>query len=399
MARLPMSARVGIYLIAIGVAWVAGWATWASTRIRVPLDVPISLAKGRLRTPEFRINLATYYVVQVYVSRAFDDQGLPCLIGFDQCEGKPSVLRVSWSLSDRTRSLATGSSDAHGAFGGTDTMGRSLGGFYAPRGRYVLDVDVSEDGSRLSGGSPRLMITGWGDEFAIADDQASRAFLHCLFLVVAGYFLIIRSALMSRWEKRDALLAASSLTQRGPIESAVLVATAADARGPATRRHIHAYTETANRPPSSLRRLSSGPLFPRLSWISLIMVLVLLLLVIPLWVMVFGTHLTSRGLPVRLLRPDVPAQPNFGMQAVLVQVEAGTQPRHPRLYINRQPVSDAEFEKVLQKELKIRPPNWPVYLEGDPNMEWADAVYAIDLIRGLHADVILVTPSMAPRAR
>lgn len=50
-----------------------------------------------------------------------------------------------------------------------------------------------------------------------------------------------------------------------------------------------------------------------------------------------------------------------------------------------------DFDIVLQKELIRRPPNWPVYLEGDPNMEWKWAVKTIDRIRGLGAEVVLLT--------
>jgi hypothetical protein len=46
---------------------------------------------------------------------------------------------------------------------------------------------------------------------------------------------------------------------------------------------------------------------------------------------------------------------------------------------------------LLKKELSRRPPDWPVYVDGDPDLEWQYPAEAIDAIRGLHAEVILLT--------
>jgi len=37
-------------------------------------------------------------------------------------------------------------------------------------------------------------------------------------------------------------------------------------------------------------------------------------------------------------------------------------------------------------------PTWPVYFEGDQDLEWQDAAKVIDLIRGANAEVVLLTP-------
>ena len=52
--------------------------------------------------------------------------------------------------------------------------------------------------------------------------------------------------------------------------------------------------------------------------------------------------------------------------------------------------SKSELREVLQTKLKLRPPNWPVYFTGDPSLEWQGPVKAIDIIRGLQAEVVLL---------
>jgi uncharacterized protein (DUF779 family) len=46
---------------------------------------------------------------------------------------------------------------------------------------------------------------------------------------------------------------------------------------------------------------------------------------------------------------------------------------------------------MLETELSRRPPDWPVYVEGDVNLEWKDVVRAIDIVRGKGAQVALLT--------
>ena len=92
------------------------------------------------------------------------------------------------------------------------------------------------------------------------------------------------------------------------------------------------------------------------------------------------------GLNVHLL-PPAPVAPRVpGMDPLLVQVTG-----HHEVCVNWQPVTWTEFAEVVQKELKRRPPNWPVYVEGDPDLDWQWVAMVIDTIRGLHGEVSLLT--------
>jgi hypothetical protein len=62
-------------------------------------------------------------------------------------------------------------------------------------------------------------------------------------------------------------------------------------------------------------------------------------------------------------------------------------------------LSDQVDENTEWKDENRRgrfPPHWPIYLDGDPAMQWRDAVEAIDVIRGLGAGVIPLTRQPKP---
>jgi biopolymer transport protein ExbD len=79
------------------------------------------------------------------------------------------------------------------------------------------------------------------------------------------------------------------------------------------------------------------------------------------------------------------------MQPLLVQVTEDGHRRRARLLIDGTPVAWEDFGAVLRKELNRRPPDWPVYVQGDPELEWRQVVEAVDEIRGVQGEVILLT--------
>jgi biopolymer transport protein ExbD len=122
-------------------------------------------------------------------------------------------------------------------------------------------------------------------------------------------------------------------------------------------------------------------------WFGLVAFLCYLVCAIPVWMIVLGRpEWRPKGLWVRVLKPGVQAPRVPGIEPVLVRVAADHS-----LFVDSQPVSWEDFDAALLRELKSRPPHWPVYLEGDPNLEWNWPAKVIDRIRGLQAEVVLVT--------
>jgi hypothetical protein len=393
-ARLPSAVRIGLALILIGGAWFGGWACWVSTRIRVPLYVPISLSQGHIRTPEFTINLKSTYLIEVVVERESDSDGVACLIGIFDCPGNLSVLSISWSLSERGHAVASGNSDlGQAAFGGTRTMGRELGAFQADKGRYVLNLDVLRDGSRLNAGTPHLVVVEAGSAGADADYQRTRAFFVFLLFAPVGLCLILRSAILRRQEAFDAKARACCLTQPGTPA----IAGVGHFRGTPAQAAMRAGSGVVG----GNRRRNLGPPkrlpFPRTSLFGLVAAIIFILVAISFGVLKTLGRPTYQGLMIRLLQPPAPAQASPRIESLLVRVEFAGPGVRPNLYVNSQLTSWGDLSTVLRKELGRRPPTWPVYFQGDPDMPWEYAMEAIDVIRGFQAEVVLLTARTTPR--
>jgi biopolymer transport protein ExbD len=96
-------------------------------------------------------------------------------------------------------------------------------------------------------------------------------------------------------------------------------------------------------------------------------------------------------LVVHLLKPEVATKAQAGVEPLLVRVEFNGRSVIRNLYIGSQRIPPEVFETTLLKGLASRPPTWPVYVEGDPNLDWGAVAKVIDEIRGLHAKVVMLT--------
>jgi hypothetical protein len=108
-------------------------------------------------------------------------------------------------------------------------------------------------------------------------------------------------------------------------------------------------------------------------------------------------YLHTTGLPVRLLRPGVQGQRVGDLHPLLIRVACPEDDRcaTPILYLNSQPIAWDQLGPLLDKQLLLRPPVWPVYVQGDGSLDWGSVNHAIDIIEGKGAQVILLTDSVA----
>jgi hypothetical protein len=161
--RLPLKLWIGLACIFLAAATYGGWEWWMATRTGVPLDMPISLAEGHIRSSQFTINLDAGFWIFIEEWRTFDPDAADCLIGYgdEYCrKSHARPLRASWTLKDSGNVVAQGSTDTYKAWrGGMTSRARGLGDFAVPAGKhYVLDVNVRAGGSRFDAGHPRLWI-------------------------------------------------------------------------------------------------------------------------------------------------------------------------------------------------------------------------------------------------
>lgn len=216
--RMPWKLRLGIVLILAGVGLFGGWRWWMVTRTWVPLDMPISLARGHIRSPEFKINLNAGFRVRVEVETEADDTGVTCLLGYtsDYClKNGAGELQANWTLSDSGKIVAHGST---GSFLGwlpwRNTKARTLGSFEVPAGdHYVLDLDMPEDHSRFDADHPRLVIVQ-NDDPRFEETQADVFFLS-MSLVMMGVPLLVSAVAKGLQRKYE--YQSVSLTAPGPL--------------------------------------------------------------------------------------------------------------------------------------------------------------------------------------
>ncbi len=367
--------RIGIALILIAAAIYGGWEWWMATRTWVPLYMPVSLAQGHIRSPEFKINLDAGFWIFVEVETKVDNEGVSCLTGYtsDYCR-KNGVreLHASWTLSDRGRVVARGSTDNdQGSRGGMLSKARGLGNFSVPAGNhFVLDVEFPEDNSHFNGGHPRLAIVPL--YYWRFDENRTPVFLFSMFLGAIGTALFVGGIVESRNRRR--VEQTTSLTSRGPIveefqEKAEPALTAGQNLQWAQRLTLRT-------------QFSSPPAFALLAApVLAILIMIYMVLLQPF---------PARGLYVKVLNlgPLVATDP-LSTPVVVQILDAGIGVI-PELYINSKPTSWNTFGDDLKNELKLRP-KWVVHVQADPNLPWADIATAIDVAKGLHADVVLLT--------
>ena len=156
---------IGIFLIVAGPAVFGARALWSATRTFVPVSVPVSLTIGHIRSPVFKINLRSRYLIQIEAHKKIPYDILNCLMGVgdeqpQRCKATPSVIDVSWVLSSKGAVVSRGSSENNlGGAWTNDSVARQIGSFISEPGRlYRLDLDVLQDGKSLNPAEPRLRI-------------------------------------------------------------------------------------------------------------------------------------------------------------------------------------------------------------------------------------------------
>ena len=87
----------------MGIGAFGTWVLWLKTRTMVPVNIPISMGVGHVRTREFELNLNAPYAIDIEVQKAIPFDTLNCLLGMakaesstelEKCRNLPSVLKA-----------------------------------------------------------------------------------------------------------------------------------------------------------------------------------------------------------------------------------------------------------------------------------------------------------------
>jgi hypothetical protein len=146
-------------------AWAAGRCFLCRN---AAVNMPVSLAVGTVRTPEFPVKHEAYEI-SIQVERRIPLGELDCMMGVkfswehDHCAkfNFERLLDADWKVLDGDRIVAQGS--VHGTddnFGTSkEFLSRVLGTFVGEKDKkYVLEVKFTKDGTPLNVTNPHLIV-------------------------------------------------------------------------------------------------------------------------------------------------------------------------------------------------------------------------------------------------
>jgi hypothetical protein len=133
------------------------------------LDIPISLAVGTIRTPEFAVKHEAY-TISIQVERKLSPADLNCMMGVkpyswvqDHCAMLhiETLLEAEWTVWDGDHAVAHGSVhgvDSH-VTGTKDFLTKQIGDFEGEKDKqYVIEVRFTKDGTPLNVTNPHLIV-------------------------------------------------------------------------------------------------------------------------------------------------------------------------------------------------------------------------------------------------
>jgi hypothetical protein len=311
-----------------------------STRIVYPLDVPISLAPGHVRSGPFRLNFpARYWVyITVPISRQWEQANPQC--------NPYRRLRTQWVLYRDGK-----------AVGWLDepTLLPWSSYFEADSGTYELDVEVLNDFRCLDPIHPRLVIIANTENYeAGAFAMKAAAILAVYFGLCSLVFVPLVRTVGEREEKHK--IAESGMggqnfqwAQRLPL-----------------RRPIH-----------------GAPSFGLLAGM-------IVSVAVAGAMMIEREHRRPLGLWVHTVKPGAElVRSDSWTEPLIVRLRYAGSGRESIVYVNSTLTPWDELSQRLKEELSRRR-DWVVYVEGDDDVAWGNVTQVIDVARGLNAKVFLL---------
>jgi len=341
---LLRTTAIAIILCAAGISLYIGFKHWLDTRTFEPLNIPVSLARGNIKSGSFYINLRELYYINVEADYNFPEDA-EC-----QLAGPGSVLKAHLTLYRDGQVLGQSAGDHYSV----------IGYFYAEKkGNYDLNLKVLSDASCLDLRHPRIRI------YCSPEYDGLRLGLDCLagLLVLAGISLLAESVVT--W---------------------IISRQAAGRKAPAIFQDADDRINPSSQP--LRRRLAPLPPFGLFCATTLAVAAVL-----PMWVLQFAFRPISKGLSISLITNRLPAaRTDHWTTPLTIRIEDAGPELRPKLFLNSAPVSWERLHEALKAEL-VRRADWTVYVRGDDNISLQYVVLVIDTVQGEHAKVVLLTPN------
>ena len=129
------------------------------------IDMPVSLAVGTVRTPEFAVRDEAYFIM-LQAEKRLPFKDMQCMMGmtsgpleFKDCT-KEQLVQADWTVFDDGHIVAQGSSSSRADDMYTDKhLFKFLGKFVGVSGKkYVVEVKFTKDGTPLNAANPHLIV-------------------------------------------------------------------------------------------------------------------------------------------------------------------------------------------------------------------------------------------------
>lgn len=354
----PLLLIFGIFGVVAGVALFAATRHWYNSQHFVVVDQPISLGPGHIKTGNFQIQIKGSYDISIESELPYFSYN--CL--------QYQVLKTRWVVRQDGRVIAhLESAKYEWEEPGAPIAGASLFGFDAEPGIYNLDVEQLSDGRCLDAGKPRIRVVLSAGDRAEYDDLNTWPELAALLSFGVGLTLLLAyrlarlrrqprvSPLSPSWPEQKPAWGITSLRFRqSPVQSAWSM--------------------------NPVKNLPTIALACSLTWFVWF---------VPMWIVYAAgqTRIGGLGLLVSIPRKGIPTRASAaGLTAPLVRIDSKR-----RVYLNYKQTSREDLPKELEQELRSLPTP-VVHFDADSDILFMDAAWALDIIQGLGAKAILITP-------
>jgi len=135
--------------------------------------MPVSLAAGRVRTPEFPVKKhSQWYDIMLQVEKPLPFRRMECMVGATSdgldkkdCEKDDPIVRAEWTVWEGGRIVEWGSMrDCCGSIFTKENIYKQIGSFPLEAGKnYVVQVHFTKDASLLNVANPHLIVIPHGD--------------------------------------------------------------------------------------------------------------------------------------------------------------------------------------------------------------------------------------------
>jgi hypothetical protein len=162
--RSTLTLRIGAVLFVAAASISLVIFLWSGAMNAVPLSIPVVLSPGEFQSPKFATRVSIPHRINIVFDSSIPSAESDCLIGMSKgpqrCGNEAAIFNVRWQLMSGGQAVATGSSaDLVGASYSYHKTQRHIGTFDAHRGEgYTVDLNILEDGTRLSEAHPRLEV-------------------------------------------------------------------------------------------------------------------------------------------------------------------------------------------------------------------------------------------------